>query len=248
MTDLSAIDFAVIVPMANEQETFAAFTDRLAAVLDRAGAGTVYIIVDEVSADDTLALARELSAADTRFVTVWAPENRNVVDAYIRGMRAAFEGGHEVVVEMDAGLSHDPDMIPDYLEQYVSGCECVFGSRYMSGGANVNPPLRRAFFSKSGTLLANALLGTRLTDMTSGYELFARGIVGAILDYELKSKAHFYQTEIRYLLRNTRFSELPIVYRSPSNSASWKAVRNSIWCLLYYFGLRLTGRAPSLSA
>ena len=240
------IDFAVIVPMANEQDTFAEFTGRLGAVLADLGSGHVYIVIDKVTQDDTLELSNQLSAADHRFTTVWAPENRNVVDAYVRGMRAAFDAGHRVIIEMDAGLSHDPDQIPEFLKLYAEDLQCVFGSRYMHGGANVAPPLKRAFLSKAGTFLANALLGSRLSDMTSGYELFDRDIVGKILAYPLKSKAHFYQTEIRYLLRNSRYREIPIVYKSPSHSASGKAVKNSISCLLYYLLLRMTGRAPAL--
>lgn len=240
------IDFAVIVPMANEQETFAEFTERLGEVLSGLGSGHVYIVIDKATEDNTLELSRQLSAADQRFTTVWAPENRNVVDAYVRGMRAAHDAGHEAIIEMDAGLSHDPDQIPEFLRQYSEGLQCVFGSRYMQGGANVAPPLKRAFLSKFGTILANTLLGSGLSDMTSGFELFDREIVGKILAYPLKSQAHFYQTEIRYLLRFAQYREIPIVYKSPSHSASGKAISNSIACLLYYLLLRMTGRAPAL--
>ena len=199
-----------------------------------------------MSNDETLALCRQLSSVDERFSTVWAPENRNVVDAYVRGLTEAYAGRHDVVIEMDGGLSHDPNEIPNFLQALSEGSQCVFGSRYMHGGKNVRPPMKRAFLSTVGTLLSNFLLGTKLQDMTSGYEAFDREIVAKILSYPLKSRAHFFQTEIRYLLRHSRYKEIPIVYRSPSHSISNKAIRNSIYCLCYYFFLRIFGRAPNL--
>jgi len=242
------MDFAVIVPMANEEETFERFTDSLKSVLDSLDTGHVYIIIDAVSKDQTLTLSRQLSSVDERFTTVWAPENRNVVDAYVRGLREAYAGGHDAIIEMDGGLSHDPNEIPVFLGGLSAGNQCVFGSRYMRGGRNIRPPMKRAFLSKAGTLLSNILLGTKLEDMTSGFEAFDRNIVEKILSYRLKSWAHFYQTEIRYLLRHTQYKEVPIVYKSPSHSISGKAIRNSIYCLGYYFLLRILGRAPSLAS
>jgi dolichol-phosphate mannosyltransferase len=107
--------FAVVIPMANEEADFAAFVAVLQQTLDKIGAGTVYFVVDTVSKDNTLQLCRNLSACDKRFVTVWAPENKNVVDAYLRGYRDAFADGFEYIIEMDAGLSHDPRALPMFL-------------------------------------------------------------------------------------------------------------------------------------
>ncbi|MEN9362914.1 MAG: hypothetical protein RI903_222, partial [Bacteroidota bacterium] len=78
-------DFAVIVPMANEEKEFSVFVGQLSEVLTKLGAGKVYFIVDQVSKDNTRTLCAELSEKDARFQLVWAPENKNVVDAYIKG-------------------------------------------------------------------------------------------------------------------------------------------------------------------
>jgi len=238
--------FAVVVPMANEQETIKKFSDSLRSVLDSLAAGHVYIVVDKVSTDETLTLANQLSETDDRFSTIWAPENRNIVDAYIRGLREAYACGYKAIIEMDGGLSHDPNEIPNFLKALSEGNQCVFGSRYVHGGRSIDPAIKRAFLSKGGTILSNLLLGSKLKDMTSGFEAFDRKVLEKILSYPLKSRAHFFQTEIRYLLRYTKYKEIPIVYKYPSNSISNKAISNSIYCLCYYFFLRILGRAPSL--
>ena len=239
-------DWAAIVPMANEAPDFVGFMAVLRPLLDRLGSGKVYFIVDNASRDNTLELCREVSAADPRFVTVFAPENRNVVDAYLKGLRVAYEAGHEIIIEMDAGLSHDPRAIPMFLRVLNEGNECAFGSRFCNGGSMGDSPINRRTLSRTGTILANWLLGTNMYDMTSGFEGFHRAVVGRIIDYHFHSRAHFYQTEMRYLLRKHRFAEIPIHYTAPSKSVSRKAIRNAILTLLYYFGQRVTFQAVSL--
>lgn len=239
-------NWAIIVPMANEEPDFAPFASELKSVLDRLKSGTVYLIVDNASKDRTLELCKGLSETDRRFQTVFAPENRNVVDAYLRGYREAYNNGHDLIIEMDAGLSHDPRALPMFLRVLNEGNECAFGSRFMNGGSMVDSPFKRRMLSRTGTLLSNILLGTNLYDMTSGYQGFHSHVVKQILDYNLQSKAHFYQTELRYLLRKKKFREIPIHYKAPSPRVSQKAIYNSISVLVSLFLKRLTFSAPSL--
>jgi dolichol-phosphate mannosyltransferase len=239
-------NYAVIIPMANEEQEFQPFVDALTIVLNMYEAGKVYFVIDNVSKDRTLELSKELSAKDNRFVTVWAPENRNVVDAYLRGYREALNNQHEFIIEMDAGLSHDPRALPMFLRVLNEGNECAFGSRFINGGSIFDSTWKRTFLSKTGTTLSNILLGTEMYDMTSGYQGFHADIVRKFLEYKLLSKAHFYQTELRYLLRKTRYAEIPIHYRAPSPSVSQKAISNSLGVLLHYFFQRLKGRSPKI--
>lgn len=241
---LREYDFALVIPMANEEPDFDEFVSALRQMLDFLGSGTVYFVVDSVSKDNTLTLCRSLSAEDKRFTTVWAPENRNVVDAYVRGYKEALAGGHDFIIEMDAGLSHDPRAIPMFLRVLNEGNECAFGSRFINGGSIWQSSFKRTFLSRTGTVLSNWLLGTRLRDMTSGFQGFHRQVVEEFMAYPLLSKAHFYQTELRYLLRFKRHIEVPIHYRAPSPSVSSKAIRNSISVLWHYFIKRLSGNAP----
>ncbi|MCB0771458.1 MAG: glycosyltransferase family 2 protein [Flavobacteriales bacterium] len=239
-------DWALVIPLANEEEEFDLFMGALASVLDRLNSGKVYLIVDKASNDRTLELCQALEKRDPRFRAVWAPENKNVVDAYLRGYREAYENGHELIIEMDAGLSHDPRALPMFIRVLNEGNECAFGSRFINGGSITESSYKRLVLSKVGTVLSNVLLGTGMHDMTSGYQGFHRNIVGKFLAYPLLSKAHFYQTELRYLLRSTRFMEIPIHYKAPSPRVSEKAIRNSIDVLLHYFLRRLMFRSTRL--
>ena len=73
MTDHSLPDFAIVVPMANEEDLFDQFVAALSTVLDRLGSGEVYFVVDKVSRDRTRALCDAHSRRDDRFHTVWMP-------------------------------------------------------------------------------------------------------------------------------------------------------------------------------
>lgn len=239
-------NWAVVVPMANEENEFFLFINGMTAVLDRLQGGTVYLVVDEVSTDRTWELCRLLSERDARYHAIWAPENRNVVDAYLRGFREASANGHEIIIEMDAGMSHDPAAIPAFLKVLQTGYACAFGSRFIPGGSMSDSPLKRRLLSRGGTLLANMLLGTRLHDMTSGFQGFQAPVVEKLLKHQLLSTAHFYQTEVRYLLRNQKHTEIPIHYKAPSPRVSRHAIRNSMKVLAVYFFRRISGRAVSL--
>ena len=228
-------NWALIIPLANESEDFKPFIDLVKFVIDFIPEGRVYFVVDRVSKDNTRALCEELSNNDARFTTIWSPENKNVVDAYIKGLTVAYQNNHELFIEMDGGLSHDPRAIPMFLRVLNEGNECAFGSRFINGGSMSKSPLKRVVLSKTGTLLSNILLGSKLNDMTSGFQGFHRTIVRKIISYKFRSTGHFYQTELRYLLRNYRIAEVPIHYQAPSPNVNKNSIFNSLSTLTWLF-------------
>jgi dolichol-phosphate mannosyltransferase len=238
--------WAIVTPMANEEKDFFPFVRALQEQLRLIPNGKVFLVVDKASTDNTLQLCIDLGKTDPSFITVWAPENKNVVDAYLRGYKESLKSDAEYIIEMDAGLSHDPAELPNFLKKLDEGFECVYGSRFMKGGSIDSSHPRRHFLSKAGTVLSNVLLGTKLKDMTSGYQGFHRRVVENFLKYDLLSRAHFYQTELKYLLRKYRSVEIPIIYKAPSPRVSRKAIKNSITTLLHYFSKRITFRSVSL--
>ncbi len=240
-------NWAAVIPLANEELEFPELVEALRLVMDAVEGGNVYFIIDKVSKDHTLECCMELEKLDPRFKTRWIPENRNVVDAYINGFKEALKDGHEIIIEMDGGLSHDPRAIPAFLRAMNEGNDCAFGSRYINGGSMVDSPFKRRLLSKGGSILARTLLGAKLADMTSGYQAFRRSVLIRVVNYPLLSTAHFYQTELRHLLRGQKLIEVPIHYRAPSPRVSQGAIRNSIIVLFHYFLQRLLSRSPSIS-
>ena len=113
--------WALIIPMANEEKDFDLFIVPLKEELVKLAPGKVFLVVDNVSTDKTLQLCQILSSSDPRFETVWAPENKNVVDAYLRGYREALKTDAQYIIEMDAGFSHDPAELPKIFRLLEQG-------------------------------------------------------------------------------------------------------------------------------
>ncbi len=205
--------FAVCIPMANEEAGFDYFIGALRRELDEFPGASVYLVVDETSKDATPRLCETLAREDPRSRYIWAPENKNVVDAYLRGFREAMKDSPDFIVEMDGGGSHaSPRALSAFVRAMREGNECAFGSRYINGGSMTSSPLKRRLLSKLGSLAARLLLSCPMKDVTSGYEAFSREVMEKILAFPLRSKAHFYQTELRYLCRRRNWIEIPIHY------------------------------------
>lgn len=228
--------------MANEAATATEFVDAVLAECELLGFASVafFAVLDEVSRDGTRALLQAHAEARPELRVVWAPENQGVADAYVRGYREALAEGVDWILEIDAGFSHDPGEIASFVAEMCDGRDCVFGSRFGRGGSNAGA-LRRRVISRGGTFLANLLLGTRLTDMTGGYELFDRAALEAVLAKGIRSKGPFFQTEIRTHCRNLRVAEVAIHYRSASHRVGRRAIGEALATLWWLFRLRLAG-------
>jgi dolichol-phosphate mannosyltransferase len=159
----------------------------------------------------------------------------------VHGYREALSAGSDWILEIDAGFSHQPEEIGRFFQEMQQGYDCVFGSRFMKGGAMSDISPIRYIVSRGGTLLANFLIGTRLKDMTSGFELFSRAALEMVLRRGIQSRAHFFQTEIKVYCRSLRVVEVPIHYRSPSPRLSSSALMDSFRQLWRLYRLRRTG-------
>ncbi len=240
------IGVAVICPMANEGDDAVRF---VRAVLEQcSGLGWVnfFAVLDNASTDNSVELLQAYAEHERRLKVVWAPENRCVVDAYVRGYREGVNSGADWILEIDAGFSHHPDDIPKFLARLKDNYDCVFGSRFMPGAVYVRDSLKRYLVSRAGSVLANLLLGTRLTDMTSGFELFSRPVLERVLEIGVQSRAHFFQTEIKVYCRDLKCVEVPIRYKSPSPRLGSSAVKDSLSQLMRLLRLRWSGKLAAV--
>lgn len=227
--------------MANEEESAVEF---VSTVLDECLAWgfksiRFFAVLDRASRDNTRALLEDLKNERAHMQVVWSPDNRNVVDAYVCGYQEALRARCDWILEIDAGFSHRPSDISQFFERMLDGYDCVFGSRFCKGATGSDGSLKRWFISRGGTILTNLLLGTRLKDMTSGFEIFTREALEEVLRNGIYSKSPFFQTEIKVHCRNRRIIEVPIQYRGASHNIDGRTVMDSFRNLWRLFGLRL---------
>lgn len=214
----------IVTPLGNERATIDAFLKTVTACLGRDD--RFYCVLDGVAKDGTREIVQAHARREPRLVEIWAPENRCVVDAYFAGYRAAYAAGCRWILEMDAGFSHPPERIPEFVAAMAQGYDFVGGSRFLAGGAHRGPWTRRTL-SYGGTVLARRLLGSRMSDMTSGFESFSRPAMAYVLEHGVRSRANFFQTEIRHMMHRFRWKEIPFVYVNDQASVGRRAVGES---------------------
>jgi dolichol-phosphate mannosyltransferase len=227
--------------MANESRSAIEFVRKVLEFCGSFRRVDFFVVLDNVSKDDTLERLRAFAATDPRLRPVWAPENTCVVDAYKRGYREAIASGADWVLEIDAGFSHRPEDLPPFFEAMAEGYECVFATRFAKGGKIVGSSLQREIVSRGGTVLANFVLNTTLSDMTSGFQLFKREILERILEKGIYSRGPFFQTEMKAYCHLTRYAEVPITYSMASHSVGAASIKESLRQLRRLFALKRTG-------
>lgn len=240
--ELAQLYLGVVCPMANEGDEAIRFVDAVLAQTEEFGDVTFFVILDRATKDNTRELLDAHAIREHRLRVVWAPENKGLVDAYIRGYREAVEAGCDWILEIDAGFSHDPADIPKFWAVMRQGYDVAFGTRFALGGQIIDSSTKRYWVSKGGSALSNLLLGTRLADMTSGFELFSRDALKMVLDRGIQSRAHFFQTEIKTYCRKLKVAEVPITYRSASPRLGNTALKDAFKQLWRLFRMRLSGQ------
>ncbi len=237
----SETSLGIVCPMANEQSTAVEFVNAVLEQCRDFKSVMFFVIFDNSCKDGTVDLLRELQNKLPELKVIWAPENRCVVDAYIKGYREALNAGCDWILEIDASFSHQPSQIPQFFDRMAEGYDCVFGSRFCKGGKFTEAPLSRHFISYAGSILTNLLLGTKLKDMTSGFEMFTHAALQKVLDKGIQSRGHFFQTEIKAYCRDMRIIEVPIHYRAPSQNVNVAVIIDAFSNLFRLFRKRLAG-------
>lgn len=216
----------IVMPVANEEETMQGVLDEILALpFDNL---YIYPVVDNYSKDNTEKIIRGMEAKTDRVKCIFYPESRGVITCYLEGFRQALKDDAEYVIEMDGGGSHKPSEIAQFIVNLEKGYDCVWGSRYIDGGDISNHPFYRRILSGGGTILANFVLGTKLKDMTSGFEGFQRKVLESMDFNAFLSKGHMYQTEMRYYCRKLKTIEVPIHYVGGASSLTFKSVKEAL--------------------
>ena len=215
----------IVMPVANEEDTMGAVIDEILALpYDNL---YLYPVIDNYSKDRTEEIIRSYESTG-RVKCIFYKESRGVISCYLEGYRQALKDGAECVLEMDGGGSHSPKEIPQFIDNLEKGYDCVWGSRFVEGGDISNHPLYRRILSSGGTLLSNFVLGTKLKDMTSGFEGFQAHVLESLNLDKFLSTGHMYQTEMRFYCRKLNTIEVPIHYIGGSSSLKFKAVKEAL--------------------
>ena len=232
MTSASFSDLGrilVIVPTFNERTTLPPIVARIRASVPEAD----ILVADDNSPDGTGAIANELAADDDHVHVMHRLGKEGLGAAYLAGFAWALQAGYDVIVEMDADGSHQPEQLPRLLDALRTS-DLVLGSRWVPGGATENWPASRRLISKGGSRYTRLMLGVPIHDATGGYRAFRADTLRRLDLHEVASQGYCFQIDLawRALQRGMRVTEVPITFverTSGTSKMSRKIVVEALW-------------------
>jgi len=203
----------IIIPTYNERENIQKLIPQIQLAIKDLEHKVSILVVDDASPDGTGKLVKNMQKKSKKIFLVTG-EKKGLGNAYIRGIKYAIEDlVAEVIVEMDADFSHNPNDIPRLINKIEEGADFVIGSRYVKGGKISNWSGSRRLISSWGNRFARYFLGiSDVTDCTSGFRAIKATCLRKIDFNLIKESGYSFQVRLLYEAKILRvqIKEVPI--------------------------------------
>lgn len=196
-----------VIPTYNEKDSVARLIDQLRGLYPELHV----LVVDDNSPDGTGTMVERMKHA--QLDVLHRTHKQGLGKAYLAGFAKALSDGADVVIQMDADLSHDPMYIKDMLAA-IQENDVVIGSRYVNGISIVNWSIGRLFLSWFGNVYARLATGIDISDLTGGYKCIRASALRAIDFGKIKTLGYGFQIEMNYAFYQCgqKISEVPIIF------------------------------------
>lgn len=235
----------VIIPTYNERETLPITLGRLRSAVPAADV----LIVDDGSPDGTGQLADNASERDSQVHVLHRTGKQGLGTAYVAGFTLALEQGYDVIVEMDADGSHQPEHLPKLLKALATqpAASLVIGSRWIPGGKVVNWPKTREILSRGANVYTRIMLGLRVADATAGFRAFRADALRKLELNDVSSQGYCFQIDMTRRIddQGGRIVEVPITFveRSAGDSKmSNNIIFEALWRVTVWGVTKRTGQ------
>ncbi|WP_256871495.1 polyprenol monophosphomannose synthase [Paenarthrobacter nitroguajacolicus] len=230
----------VVVPTYNERENLPLLIDQLGSLGMQ---DLKVLIVDDNSPDGTGAVADKLAAESGGTVSVLHRKEKDGLGrAYVAGMTRALAEDSDVVIQMDADLSHPVSAIPTMLDR-IRTCNAalVIGSRYVAGGSTATEwPWHRKALSAWANFYVGVILGLKVKDSTAGFKAWTATALHQVDVASIRSDGYSFQVEMNYRAarRSLKIAEVPIHFEERVEGASKMNLREQLESALTPWKLR----------
>lgn len=202
----------VLLPTYQEGENIEAVLRRLRAAVPEA----TVLVIDDASPDGTAGRAEELGRELGNIEVLRRDRKSGLGSAYREGTSWGLARGFEILTQMDADLSHDPDALPGLLQtREAADADLVIGSRYVPGGSIPDWTLRRRMLSRWGNTYVRFCLRLPIRDATTGYRVWTAATMKNIdlVGTTAEGYGFVIETNYRASQRGHSIVEVPIVFR-----------------------------------
>ncbi|WP_033345587.1 polyprenol monophosphomannose synthase [Catenuloplanes japonicus] len=230
----------VVVPTYNERDNLPKLVELLTAL----GLPNLHIlVVDDGSPDGTGELADKLAAESPEsFGVLHRTTKDGLGRAYVAGIGRALDEGADIVVQMDADLSHPASALPVMVGKLATtDAAVVIGSRYVSGGEVAGDwGLHRKLLSAWANFYVNTILRLGVKDVTAGFKAWHAETLRKIDVASIHSNGYAFQVEMNYrtVRHGGRIEEVPIRFEQRADGVSKMSVGVQIESALMPWRLR----------
>jgi len=228
----------VVLPTYQEADNITTVLQRVRAALP----SSTVLVVDDSSPDGTAELAEATAAQLGGIEVIRRPAKRGLGRAYRSGFEWGLARQFEVLVEMDADLSHDPADVPRLCATVEEGADLVIGSRYVPGGSIPAWSWYRRALSRYGNRYTAAMLRLPITDATSGFRAYRASTLVDLGLATVRAEGYGFQVEMAYRVaqRGGKVVEIPISFSDRSSGRSKMSGRIVVEALVLvtWWGIR----------
>ena len=230
----------IVIPTYNEMTNLPSLVEKLLSLPEEVH----FLIVDDNSPDGTGTWVQEQK--NQRLHLLSRQQKNGLGRAYIAGFQWALEHQYDIIVQMDADFSHNPDDVPKLIAAVEAGADLAIGSRYIYGVRVINWPLRRLILSVGASYYVHAVTGLPIHDPTGGFKCWRRQTLEAINMQTVQSNGYGFQIEMTHRAWRKGFSiiEVPIIFTDRfqgTSKMSWNIVFEAffmVWKLLFHSKLK----------
>jgi len=212
---------SIVIPTYNEKDNIKKLVSEIENALGKLNYEVIF--VDDNSPDGTADSIRKLDKKNIRVIE--RAGKLGLASAVVAGVQ---KSKGDIIVVMDADISHPPEVIPKMIENICGGCDIAVGSRFVSGGGVVGWPAHRKMISLGATNIAKFMLGVKCNDPMSGFFAVKRSCFER-LNFRIRG----YKILLNILVDNRKatISEVPYTFENRTKGKS-KMSLNEIFLFL----------------
>lgn len=204
-------DSIVLIPTYNEKENIEAI---IRAVFGLSVPFHI-LVIDDNSPDGTANIVKTLQQEFPESLHILErPGKQGLGRAYMAGFEWALAHNYDLVYEMDADFSHNPNDLVRLRQACLDGADVAVGSRYVSGVNVVNWPMGRVLMSYFASKYVRFVTGLPVADTTAGFKCYKKEVLQTIEMDKIKFVGYAFQIEMKFTAYKCGFkiTEVPIIF------------------------------------